>query len=913
MSISSILSTKNNLKISFHLYNSIKVFTSLYKFKIDLLNKINNNNNISGQKLILINKNWFTKYQQFYLFNEIFDLIKNNNISNFGPEEINIIFNNIYNRFISMHKDENMILFYNIKEEFPEIIRFKKFTSICYISEYEIINEEIYTNLKKHMGDFNLDSPNDNDKKFEYIITNKKMIFKYINNQELCFDLLFGFFDNNCLYHPEIFVNYKNKNDLEEEFKNLFDPNNIVLLQYYNKMNIENKNINDITQDFILLNENFNRIKLFINGYHDLNGTRYTNNPNIDEKSVIDSKKIVKFFIKLFLEYKDIKKKLNEDSYDLEYFLINKNWIDKFKEKYLFSNLIDLIINDKMFNNFDEKNLDIYINNISPNFFEKIKNINNKDLVYDLSNICLNSLNYDYCEKAKSNKDYIKIYKNFELWTKETYDLFTDIGFNLNNKPIKAKCYFQSKLIFILTKYNMNEYLNIYQIKTELKYDLLYEKKMVIKCNNINFILDYIKNKFFLKYIYSLNSDDLKELIINHDDNKGIAYLLSNEGNIYDKINKKQKRLDVIVNILINNEEIKRKSSKNIKENKKEKLYLVHKELFKAYLTTSGLLETYNNLKKKRLIEIYKENMTDKEKIKISEEKMTKEEKIKKLKKYIREKLNIDTENKFEVMSNISTSTEIIGKMNKNNVNENLDYITVKNNKEKIFYYNNYILLTKEILDLINKNYSKFFNDVDCLFGENQIFIFYNSNFKNIIEIGKLNEDTFQIEYIIDIYNNYEEEEKKLINEGFRKYYQSYFVFPSAGNNNNNNKYANTSPLFDNNFNIKGYGYKLSKNPFYKEKKEDFSDFNINNNLIRIIYVIIYFKYYKNFIEREDENFKYYLINENWINDFKKIYNYEETKKKIANNPVGNSIIKSLDRTDQNNKRDSFLGKKYFF
>ena len=74
---------------------------------------------------------------------------------------------------------------------------------------------------------------------------------------------------------------------------------------------------------------------------------------------------------------------------------------------------------------------------------------------------------------------------------------------------------------------------------------------------------------------------------------------MSNEGNIYDKINKKQKRLDVIVNILINNEEIKRKSSKNIKENKKEKLFLVHKELFKAYLTTSGLLETYNNLKKK--------------------------------------------------------------------------------------------------------------------------------------------------------------------------------------------------------------------------------------------------------------------------------------------------------------------------
>ena len=306
------LNQENNLKISFHLYNSIKVFISLYKFRIELLNKIKNNNNCIGQKLILIDKIWFSKYKEFYLCNDIIQLISENNLSSFGPEETSIIFNNIYNRFITFHKKEKMKLFYNQKEEFPEIIRFKKNTSVCYISDYEIINEEIYNNLKKHMGDLNLNSPNDDNKKIDYIIINNKIIFKYINNQEFCFNLLFGSFDNNNSYIPEIFVNYKIKNDLEDEFKQLFDPNNTILSQYDNKIKINNKDIFDITKDFNSENENnynFKNIIFYTNGYPNLDGTKYTNNPSVEEKHEIDSKKIAKFFIKLFLEYKDIKKK----------------------------------------------------------------------------------------------------------------------------------------------------------------------------------------------------------------------------------------------------------------------------------------------------------------------------------------------------------------------------------------------------------------------------------------------------------------------------------------------------------------------------------------------------------------------------------------------------------------------------
>ena len=60
-------------KLLFQFNNSIKVFISLYKFKQEL----NENNNSSlPKKIVLIDKIWFTKYQTFYLFGKIYELIK---------------------------------------------------------------------------------------------------------------------------------------------------------------------------------------------------------------------------------------------------------------------------------------------------------------------------------------------------------------------------------------------------------------------------------------------------------------------------------------------------------------------------------------------------------------------------------------------------------------------------------------------------------------------------------------------------------------------------------------------------------------------------------------------------------------------------------------------------------------------
>ena len=117
-----------------------------------------------------------------------------------------------------------------------------------------------------------------------------------------------------------------------------------------------------------------------------------------------------------------------------------------------------------------------------------------------------------------------------------------------------------------------------------------------------------------------------------------------------------------------------------------------------------------------------------------------------------------------------------------------------------------------------------------CIIGDNKVLILNNSKHKNIIEVGKLNNyGLFEIELIIDIKNNYDEEEKKILKFGFEKYFQTYFVFT-----NKKDKFDYISPLFNEENKIKGYGYKIIKNPF-DNNSNDFSDYVYNDILIKVI------------------------------------------------------------------------------
>ena len=188
-------------KLSYHLYNSISVFASLFKFQKDFTTRINSNNNDDGQKLILLSKNWFTEYKRIYLYKKIKDIVEKNKLSLANTDEKKILFNNIFKSFASINKNKKLLLFYNI-DEFPKTENYIQNSNIYYISEFEIINEEIYNNLKKHMGEFK-----DN-------IISGKGTYTTRNG-----DIYIGIFINGLINGKGTLI-YKNGDKYEGEFKN---------------------------------------------------------------------------------------------------------------------------------------------------------------------------------------------------------------------------------------------------------------------------------------------------------------------------------------------------------------------------------------------------------------------------------------------------------------------------------------------------------------------------------------------------------------------------------------------------------------------------------------------------------------------------------------------------------------------
>ena len=267
---------------SFQFIISIKVFASLYKFKNQIINK--EKESLSGQ-VILLDKDWFSEYKNFYLCDKIFELIKENNLTDLDFTEQKLIFNKLFNEFYQSKLNEKKILFYD--EEFPELISSNdnKGHQVKFIKNFVIINEETYKNLLNSMGMFKYCNPN--AKKYKYAIKDEKIIIKYKNEEEKCFNLLLGnIVDQTEIFIPEILINFSDENLLKNEYNQFIDSTKNKFDEY----------INGLLDTKIIL-------KAFL--YYYLNNQKMISN-NINDREI----------------------KENENCCC---FLINKSWMDKFK------------------------------------------------------------------------------------------------------------------------------------------------------------------------------------------------------------------------------------------------------------------------------------------------------------------------------------------------------------------------------------------------------------------------------------------------------------------------------------------------------------------------------------------------------------------------------------------------------
>ena len=143
--------------------------------------------------------------------------------------------------------------------------------------------------------------------------------------------------------------------------------------------------------------------------------------------------------------------------------MVNKNWIDKYKNFYSYSNIVNIIKNNPnatyILNNIKNNN------NNEPNYISELinkTNLNNNLLIFDLSNINLAIIDYIYHKTGDFEKDCIKVFHNFELWTENALHHFKKIGFNL--KPKKIKCFLSEEFLFILEERKTDNIFMIYEL-----------------------------------------------------------------------------------------------------------------------------------------------------------------------------------------------------------------------------------------------------------------------------------------------------------------------------------------------------------------------------------------------------------------------------------------------------------------
>ena len=453
-------------------------------------------------------------------------------------------------------------------------------------------------------------------------------------------------------------------------------------------------------------------------------------------------------------------------------------------------------------------------------------------------------------ELKENENNQNELIKNYEKYILKTKEILKNIFDKVKSIHSLLKLKENNKLNNIRSLKNYSELDNISSI--------IYDELDLFK----NYIIDSQKNIVKESKINSINIQNHIDINIkNSKENKLILAnnIKENKEEKVDKDNIKEKLTNFIFNFseFIN----EMNSSRNNIIKKENFVFLVHKDFLIKYLGQYNL--NYSFINDKILI---------------------KDKSLYSIKNSIKE--YIDKE--FKILNEAFYGYNSINFINKENSNE-LPHIIVKNNSEKIYYYNNYFLLNEKTIKLLDIDLINF-PKLEYYSKEQYIYLFQPIGQGTIVDIGKLdNQNTFKIEYLI----NTTKDSKSIINminsKTIEQFYLSYFLFRI------NDDISKYSPFFDEEYNIIGNAYII------KEGFKNFSNSYCNPILVNVIYLIKYFKFPKyEFAKINSENF-YFLINENWMKNFKNKYMYQITKREIENSK--NTNISTIINTEQKNKK----------
>ena len=492
------------------------------------------------------------------------------------------------------------------------------------------------------------------------------------------------------------------------------------------------------------------------------------------------------FYYNKYLREKenDTFKKLNKDENGETVYLIHNYWMEKYRSYFNYQYLESYLINKKEYNEqFTQNNYyfsDQFIKDIIDNLpIDYINKINNKDK--------FKSKLFQY-EFNTYNKDLKYTFKN-HIINYKVYKLLIELEYNLNESMKQLELYFvgNKKLLLkfddIGSKKNIDEigFINDKGIFIP-EYILDYENDNNISLDNLN---KFFKQKILNFYKYKNN----EKCEIKNEQNKVIGHCFKLENNsssfitpgqnidnnnpqlINKENNQSNEQIDkeinpyieLMINIYLFKEELKKKIAKDMKNTLEEKYFIIKKE----WIDTFKQIFDYDN---KFLKYINQANINNIKQIFNPNDNYE---------GFLSEIMKIFTDDKKR---NLYTN------MNDGKINtiKNIDNYLIKPiEKNNIYYYKNIEIINDKITYLIQKIFN-----VEChekrifLLGDNKIIMNFDYKGQYSIITGNYNNKYFEAEYLFRLYTvqNLDYCHKKFISVGYDKA-MSLFFYPKKGGN----------------------------------------------------------------------------------------------------------------------------------
>ena len=530
--IGTIYKINNNIELNLPEINGkllTLIMITIYQFtllkKLNALKQSNSEDNL--EEVFLINKDFLNQYNYENIFNylsinrKISQIIFNNTISITNTNIINNIINNIeLNKLIEIGKNLDKIT--NDKsiplKAKPEDIKISKVRYIKIYKEF-ILVDQFLLNIIENNFNIKYQSPFT----FKSKITKKSILAIFNENQNIS---LLGTFNNTLtLFNINYILDYKNYLTLIKEANDIIreEPDNYI-------------------KNHLIFNQNFEKdvFSPIFDANDALVGFGYKYNTHNDYSMYYFSNELINT-IRLNIFYKEINNinKNNNKIIKDKFYLINKDWMKRYKENYKYdiindelktNNNIKYIFNSINLNEFNAFNMKVILSliknmkydiNIYNQSMEYIKKQYNSYLSFEPDRISNNYFD-------KENKlQYLNTYINFEIVNfrfgklfnepnKELHDVIINNGviiinlpFNLNNKEIWMMGCLNAQNIFVA------------------EYYFIYEQK-IFAHNHINYICKMVDLKNYLKKLNFINNSTV---IIN--ESKIIGTVIREDSNIY--------------------------------------------------------------------------------------------------------------------------------------------------------------------------------------------------------------------------------------------------------------------------------------------------------------------------------------------------------------------------------------------